>query len=150
MQLLKTNVLIRQDDIVTEEKRKSGLILLKSDYRNYQFDQANQVAEDILFKRKQNKGEVVISGIGCSFVSKKDTVIFKKQANFMEIDESVMVQEKDILAKIVDGKYVVNPNCVLVKITKESRDTVFTKKIKKDDGTFVDFVVAIPPDKDSD
>jgi co-chaperonin GroES (HSP10) len=150
MQLLHSNVLIKQEESVKEEKTKSGIIILKTDYKSYQFGSDNQIAEDILFRKKHNKGKAVGIGVSCAFVKKNDTVIFKKQSNFMEIENNLVVEEKDIMVKVVDGKYIVHPNSVLVKITKESRDTVFTKKIKRDDGTFVDFVMAIPPDKESD
>jgi co-chaperonin GroES (HSP10) len=151
---LHKNVVIKQHDLVREEKTKSGIVLLQSDFNQYQFGDDNQRVTDIISKKKQNKGTVVSCGEDCGFTKKGDTIIYKKQTEKFLVEdgreELYMVDEKHVLVKEANGKYVVNDNYVLVKITKESRDSVFEKKIRKDDGTLVDLCITVPPDKDMD
>lgn len=151
---LRNNVVIKQHDLVKEEKTKSGIVLLHSDFKQYQFGDDNQRVTDIISKKKQNKGTVVSCGEDCGFAKKGDTIIYKKQTEKFLVEdgreELQMVEEKHILVKVANDKYVVNDNYVLVKITKESRQSVFEKKIRKDDGTLVDLCLMVPPDKDMD
>lgn len=151
---LRNNVVIKQHDLVREEKTKSGIVLLHSDFNQYQFGDDNQRVTDIIAKKKQNKGTVVSKGDGCRFANKGDTIIYKKQTEKFLVEdgreELQMVDESHILAKEANGRYVVNDNYALIKITKESRNSVFEKKIRKDDGTLIDFCIMVPPDKDMD
>lgn len=151
---LRSNVVIKQHDLVREEKSKSGIVLLQSDFNQYQFGDDNQRVMDIIAKKKQNKGTVVSNGSSCRFTKKGDVIIYKKQTEKFLVEDGTedlqIVDESHVLAKEVNGKYVVNDNYVLVKITKESRQYVFEKKIKKDDGTLIDLCIMIPPDKDMD
>src|SRR6266849_3459766 len=139
MKPLRNGVLIERKQLVSEEKRASGIILLKSDFNLYQFDNDNQRATDIISKKKQNTGTVIAKGPLCTFVNIGDEVIYKKNAEqvnepslFYEGRDIVLVAEDNVLSKEVNGLNEVHPNCIVVKITKESRENLFTKKIKKD------------------
>lgn len=151
---LHKNVVIKQHDLVREEKTKSGIVLLQSDFNQYQFGDDNQRVTDIISKKKQNKGTILSCGNECGFAQKGDTIIYKKQTEKFLVEDGredlYMVDEKHVLVKEANGKYVVNDNYVLVKITKQSRDSVFEKKIRKEDGTLVDLCITVPPDKDMD
>lgn len=155
MKLLNDYVLIERDEITQEEKRESGLILFKTDFNLYQFDNDQQKVDDIVYKRKQNKGIVIGSGKKCSFPKKGDRVIYKRMTEWGDTlianaKEHNFVCEKYILGKEINGKVFPAPDYTLVKITKESRDGVFSKKIKRDDGTFVDLFMAVPVESDLD
>jgi co-chaperonin GroES (HSP10) len=157
MKPLRNGVLIERKQLVSEEKRDSGIILLKSDFNLYQFDNDNQRATDIISKKKQNTGTVIAKGDDCFFVNIGDEVIYKKnseQANaqslFYEGRDCVLVAEENILSREINGLNEVHPNCIVVKITKESRESLFTKRIKKDNGEWIDLIVTIPPEDDAE
>ncbi len=157
MQPLRNGVLIERKQLVSEEKRASGIILLKSDFNLYQFDNDNQRATDIISKKKQNTGKVIAKGDDCIFVNVGDEVIYKKnseQANahslFYEGRDCVLVAEENVLSREVNGLNEVHPNCIVVKITKESREAIFSKKIRKDNGEWIDLIVTIPPEDDAE
>lgn len=155
MKLLNDYVLIERDEITEEEKRESGLVLFKTDFNLYQFGNDQQKVDDIVYQRKQNKGTVKGSGGKCSFPKKGDRVIYKRMTEWGDTiiandKEHNFVCEKYILGKEVDGKVIPAPNYTIVKITKDSRDGVFSKKIKRNDGTYVDLFVAVPVESDLD
>src|ERR1700742_4871562 len=124
MRPLYNNVLIKQTELVKEEKTTSGLILLQSNFNQYQFGDDNQRVQDIISKKKQNKGEVINVGHTCTFVKEGDIIIYKKQSEKCSLPEdeySLIVEEENILAKEIDGSLIPNHNYTLVKVTKQSR-----------------------------
>jgi co-chaperonin GroES (HSP10) len=151
-QPLRNLVLIAVEDIVTEEQRPSGLVVLRSNFNLYQWGQDEVLASDILYKKKQNRGKILASGKKCSFFKEGDAVIYKKnteQKKFVyDGMDCVMVTEDDVLCKEVEGKLICHPNHVIVKISKEARESLFTKKIIRDDGTVTDLFMYNPTTSD--
>jgi co-chaperonin GroES (HSP10) len=145
---LRDLVLIEQEEIVQEEIRASGIVLLKSSFNLYGWDDEDARAKDIIDRKKQNKGKIIAVGGKCNFLKNGDAVIYKKQAEqkLVEVDgkECVFVSEADVLCKEVDGVLICHPDNLIIKISRESRDSVFTKKIKRDDGSFVELFMYNP------
>ena len=145
---LRDLVLIEQEEVVTEEKRDSGLILLKSSFNLYGWDDEGAREQDLISKKRQNKGTVLAVGDKCTFLKDSDKIIYKKNAEqkkfLYEAKECVLVSETDILCKETEQGLVCHPDNLIIKITKESRDAVFTKKIKRDDGSVVELFMYNP------
>lgn len=151
---LRNGVLVEQEEVVQEQQTKSGIILLKSDFNLFNYDDDNAKVSAMMWKDKQNKGVVISVGDECSFVSKGDKVIYRKKTEiqfFEDIKKDCpLVSEDNILVKERDGIKMVHPNCVVVKITKESRDALFFKKIMKDDGSEIDFIIDTPAENEDE
>ncbi len=148
-------LLIEKEDVVKEEKTSSGILLLKSDYSLYQFDDDNLRVEEMIQKIKQNKGIIRSIGDDCVIgLVPREKIIYKKGVEITSIKENdtelALVDEKDILAKVKEDALTIAPDYVLIKISKESREALFTKKIRRNDGSVIDLVIQIPPDKDED
>lgn len=99
----------------------------------------NERLKDIIFGRKGNIGVIVDGGDGCKYFGKDDCVIFRKNSNYNYDlrgigEDLILVEEKDILVKKEGDSYFVHPDYVIVKISKESRDDVFRRKLKNDKG----------------
>lgn len=152
MKMLFDNVLIKQEDAVKETKTKSGIFLLSTDNDRYQINDHESILQDLIKKPKTNKGSVVNTGSRCYFYSESDTVIYKKNTEiaFVEADNEMcaVVKEKDILVKVIGRCFFVHPDYVLIKITKEAREALYNKKIKKEDGEEV--LLFIQGDKGKD
>jgi len=59
-----------------------------------------------------------------------------------------VITSEQFIAKIDDdNKFIVPPDSVMVKIKKEDKDSLFTKWIKRDDGTKVQLFLRSEPDK---
>ena len=146
MKLLRDLILIKQEDAVTEKKTESGLILLSTQSNLYQIGDDESKVKDLIYRPKMNKGVILEVGNGCLFFKKGDTVIYRKETEsyILDVEEErcAILKEKNVLVKISDGKLIPNPDYVLVKITKEARESLFNKKIKTDDGREVLLFVA--------
>lgn len=136
--MLFDNVLIKQEEAVKETVTKSGILLLSTDNDRYQINDHESILQDLIKKPKTNKGSVCSIGTACNFYNELDTVIYKKNTEiaFIEVDSDVcaVVKEKDILVKVIGRAFFVHPDYVLIKITKEAREALYNKKIKKDNG----------------
>lgn len=145
---LRDLVLIEQEEVVTEEKRNSGIVLLKSSFNLYGWDDEGAKEQDLIEKKKQNKGTILSHGSTCSFFKDGDSVIYKKQTEHKKFlhdgKECVLVSESDILCKETIDGLICHPDHLIIKISRESRDAVFTKKIKRDDGSVVDLFMYNP------
>lgn len=145
---LRDLLLIEQEEIVKEEVRESGIVLLKSNFNLYGWDDGGEKEQDMIDKKKQNKGTILASGQKCSFFSAEDKIIYKKNTEqkklFYDGRECVLVSETDILCKETESGLVCHPDNLIIKISRESRDAVFTRKIKRDDGSVADLFMYNP------
>lgn len=139
MKPLRDLVLIELEEAVVETKRESGIILLSTQNNMYQIGDDESKLKDLISKPKMNKGNVLAVGSKCQSFKVGANVIYKKgmEQSYTEVDgkKCAFVKEKDILT-VSDFSYI-NPDYVLVKITKEAREELFNKKITRDDGTEV-------------
>lgn len=153
-QPLRDLVLIERENIVTEEQRPSGLVVFKSNFNLYQWGEDNLQAADIIQKKKQNKGNIVATGNKCTFFKGGDYIIYKKMTEqkylIYQGKDCVLVSEADVLCKIVDGEMICHPDNLIIKITKEARDSLFSKKIKRDDGSTVELFMYNPTGSDEE
>lgn len=151
MRPLRELFVVQREPVAKEEKTSSGLILIKQDTQLAGFDSLPEVIDSVVKQAMQHSGEVKETGPDCGFVKKGKRVIYKKYCEKAHLDDDkVIVSENDALAIIEDGKIFIGPEYALVKITKESRDSLFSKKIRRDDGTYVDLFLTIPKSKDED
>lgn len=141
MRPLRDLIFIKQEDAVKETKTQSGIVLLSTDNDRYQIGDQETMLQDLIKKPKTNKGEVIEFGSTCSFVQKGDVVIHKKGAevSFVDADgvSGVLISEQSVLVKCVGSEFIPHPDYVLVTISKEAREALYNKKIKRDDGTEV-------------
>lgn len=150
MKPLRDGVLIKQDEGAKEEKTSSGLILLKSDFDLYQFGDGVKKVEDILHKTRPNTGIVIAVGAECDFLRGNESVVFKKTSG-APTGENIIVEGGDVLAvKGMFGVLLAAPNYVIVKVSKESRDSLFIKKGVRDDGRPYELFVQPPPEKEDE
>lgn len=135
--------LIQQEDAVRETKTASGILLLSTDNDRYQLGDGGQEAmlQDLIKKPKTNKGVVLVTGEKCGFIKKGDTVIYKKGSEICPVldgeESRTLLSESSVLVKCVGDGYVPHPDYVLVVISKEARESLYNKKIKRNDGTEV-------------
>lgn len=153
-QPLRDLVLIERENVVTEEHRPSGLVVLKSNFSLYNWGQDEMLASDIISKKKQNKGRIVSTGNACTFFKEGDEVIYKKMSEekYITVDdkECVFVSESNILCKEDQGELVPHPDFVILEISAEHREGLFTKKIVRDDGTTTNLFVYNPAPSDEE
>lgn len=146
MKPLRDLVLIELEDAVKEEKRPSGIILLSTENNRYQIGDAESVLQDLISKPKMNKGKILSIGRFCDCFSVWETVIYKKDSETSIIDvdgkRCALVKEGSVLCGVTENGYKVHDDFVLVKITKEAREALFNKKIKRHDGTEVLLFIA--------
>lgn len=145
MRVLFDNVLIKQEDAVKETKTASGIVLLSTENDRYQINDHESILQDLIAKPKTNKGVIVTRGTNCNVYTENDTVIYKKNTEIAYIESNgetcSVVNESNVLAKVVAGKFIPHHDYVLVKITKEAREALFNKKIKTDSGEVVELFI---------
>lgn len=149
MKPMRNLVLIDQEDLVSEEYH-SGLVLLKSNNDLYQFGDDNQRVWDMITKKKLNRGTVRVTGDDCIFCEPDWPVVYKKNTEQHNVSYKerlcVFVKEDDILCFRKENDYIPHPDKIIIKITRESREALFTKKIKCDDGREIDLFTSEIPD----
>lgn len=111
----------------------------------------NERLKDIVWGRKHNSGTIISKGNKCNFFKEGDEVIFKKSAGkhdvSSEAEDHILIQESDILVKKEGDKYTVAPESIIVKISKESRDNVFKRKFKNENGEDCFLFIPAPTDE---
>jgi co-chaperonin GroES (HSP10) len=141
----KKSVVIVEKEITPEKKTASGIIIM-----HQMFDDFNVNKESSSF------GHVVAKGDECTYLNVGDKVVWGKGMHTMFYEEerkeyTLFKEEKFILARCNDdGSYDVHPDNVLIKITKDERDKLFKKKIKRDDGSECELFLTVEPDKQDD
>lgn len=139
MKPLRDLLLIKQEDAVKEIKRPSGIVLLSTENNRYQIGDEETILQDLIKKPKTNKGEIVSVADGCKFFKIGSSVIYKKNAEISLVEyngeQCAFVKESDVLVSCVGKSFSVNPDYVLIKITREARESLFNKKIRRNDGT---------------
>lgn len=152
MKPMRNLVLIDQEDLVSEEHH-SGLVLLKGNNDLYQFGDDNQRVWDMITKKKLNRGIVKLTGDGCTFCEEEMPIVYKKNTEQYNIKYNermcVFVKEDDVLCYRKENIFIPHPDKIIIKITLESREALFAKKIKCDDGREIElFTSQIPDDTD--
>lgn len=141
MKPLRDLLLIELEDSVKEEVRPSGIILLSTSNNLYQIGDEESVLQDLIKRPKMNKGKVIATGERCTYFSTGNTVIYKKgtEATIIENggNQCALVKQDNVLVVFNGNEYLPHPDYILVKITKEAREALYNKKIKRDDGTEV-------------
>lgn len=138
--------------LIEASKRKRGLIDTIDSTENKRIYE--EKVRRIIDHKKGNYGKIIICGEGCKYFKEGDFVFYRGQTEVFKYNkddkEYVIVMEKHILSKKENEKYIPHPDFVLVKITKESRESLFTKKIKRDDGSEVSLFITVDEDKIQD
>lgn len=127
-----------------EERSKGGIILNISDMFDF---------KDEFSKKNIIKCEVVYDNPEIPFLKAGDTVLINPEKGtkaLMDWDELTFIHKDQYIAKIdKDGKYIVPPDCVMVKINVEDRDSLYSKWIVRNDGTKVQLFIQPEPNKNS-
>lgn len=141
MQAQNNYVIIELENAVKEEIRPSGIVLLSTENDRYNFNDESSMLLDLMYQPKTNKGKVISFGSKCNFVNKEDTVIFKKKTDIHIIEvegkKCAIVEHENILAKVTEKGFQPNNKYVLVKIKKQDRESLFSKKITTDSGEVI-------------
>lgn len=150
MQTLRDLVLIELEDSVIETKRESGIILLSTQNNLYQIGDEESMLKDLISKPKMNKGTILSVGSMCSYFKEKQNVVYRKDTEQSIIDvegkRCAIVRHKDIL--VMSDYSGLNPDYVLVKITKAARESLFNKVVTRDDGERINLFVAAEKEMD--
>lgn len=112
--------------------------------------ETNERLKDLVWGRKHNSGNILSAGDGCRFFKEGDNIIYKKSAGKCDMSEHgeglILIEENEILVKKEGDKFTVHPDCVIVKITKESRDKLFKKTFINDKGEECFLLIPAPTD----
>src|SRR6266496_620283 len=99
----------------------------------------DEKVKNIINRDQKNYGRVVESSSEATYYQAGDLIYFRGQSEILSYSKEgkdyVLVAEKNVLAKECDGKLIPHPDFVLIKISKESRESLFRKRIIRDDGT---------------
>lgn len=137
--------LVVKKEIQKEERSKGGLIINVSS----QFDFKDQFS-----KKNVCYAQVVYSNASVPFLKKGDRIVMnplKGTRAAMYFEDYTVITKDQFIAKIEpDGRFVVPPECVMVKIRREDTESLYTKWITRHDGTKVQLFIQPEPDKDSD
>lgn len=137
------NFIAVKKEQISEAKSKGGIILNVSD----QFDFGDQFS-----KKNVIKCEVVYDNPGIPFLKAGDRILVNPQKGSKTVidgDEFSFITKEQYIAKIEkDGTYVVPPDCVMVKISAEDREKLYTKWVVRNDGSKVQLF--IQPDYSND
>lgn len=116
---------------VIEEKKSSGGIIISSVFHH---------KEEIMHKNICY-ATVVYGNENISFLKQGDRIVMNPQKGTyaaLEYDDYTVIKKDQFLAKIdADGKFIVPPDSVMVKIKKEDTDSLYSKWIVRNDGTRV-------------
>jgi len=123
--------------LIEHSKKKHGIHdIAKEEKENKVYDEK---VKNIINRDLKNYGRVVESGSDANYYQPGDLIYFRGQSEILSYSkdgkEYVLVAEKNVLAKEMGSKLIPNPDFVLIKITKESRESLFRKRIIRDDGT---------------
>src|SRR6185312_4119652 len=136
--------LVVKKEVIEEQRSSGGIITNVSSVFDF---------KDKFSKKNTVKAEVVFDNESIPFLKKGERVVLnpdKGADTTMEWDELTVIKSDQFIAKIdKDGKYIVHPDCVIVKINKIDRDSLFSKWITRDDGEKVQLFIQPEPDKDS-
>lgn len=136
MKIKGQNFLVKKD--THEEKRsEGGIIIDHSMFKEYEFT-----------RTLVEYATVSLVGENQTFVKEGDRVIIKKDSGH-PIDHRHLVSPSSLLARVnKNGSLSAPPENILVKIRQRDRDALFSKFIKREDGTEVQLFVDLPPAPD--
>lgn len=136
--------IVVRKEAAKEQRSNGGIILNISD----QFD-----FRDEFSKKNVIKCEVVYDNPSIPFLKVGDKILVNPQKGtkaIMDWDELNFITKDQYIAKIEkDGTYVVPPDCVMVKISAEDREKLYTKWIVRNDGSKVQLFIQSELDKNS-
>lgn len=130
--------------LVETSKRRHGKIPTIDVERKQIFEEK---VSKFIDRQKGNYGRIVVAGDSCNYFNVGNFVHYKGQMEILKYSENekeyALVMESDVLAKKENDTFIPHPDFVLVKITKESRESLFKKKIKRLDGSEVELFVNV-------
>lgn len=136
--------LIVKKEVIEEERSKGGIILNVSSVFDF---------GDRFSKKNVVKAEVVYANHAIPFLKSGERIVVnpnKGAKATMDWEDFTVITKEQYIAKIdKDGKYIVPPDCIMLKIQKEQRDNLYSKWIIRNDGTKVQLFLQPEPDKNS-
>lgn len=136
--------------LIEYSNKKHGII--------HGIDNENKVYDErvknIIKGDRRNHGRIIDIASTTGYYEIGDMVYFRGQSEILTYQEDgkeyILVAEKNVLAKEYDSQLIPHPDFVLVKITKESRESLFRKRIVRDDGTAAMLFITVDEDKLND
>lgn len=139
MQSANNYLLIKMD--VIEEKKSAGGIIISSAF--------HQMEE--LTKKNICFATVLYDNPNISYVKKGDRIVInptKGNKASVNYEDFTVITKEQFLAKIdADGKFIVHPDGVMIKIKKSDTDALYSKWITKNDGTKVQLFLQAEPEQ---
>lgn len=139
------NFLIVKKEVIKEQRSNGGIIINVSS----EFD-----FKDKFSKKNTCTATVINENESIPYLKSGDRIVMNPtNGSIASIDyEDFTVITKDqYIAKIEeDGRFIVPPDCVMVKIRKEDTEALYSKWITKFDGTRVQLFIQAEPDRDTD
>lgn len=142
MKSINNYLLVKREEV--EEKRSAGGIIIAS-----AFHETEQFT-----KRNICTAKVMYDNPYIPFVKAGDRIALNpEKGNRVPIDYEhyTVITAEQFIAKIEsDGKYIVPPDSIMVKMKKEDRDALFSRWVIKNDGTKVQLFLQSEPEEHSD
>lgn len=136
--------LVVKKEVIEEERSAGGIILNISSVFDFQ---------DKFSKKNVCKAEVIYANPSIPFLKSGERIVMnpnKGSKATMDWDEFTVITRDQYIAKIdKDGKYIVPPECIMIKIKEEDTQSLYTKWIVRNDGTKVQLFIQSEPDKNS-
>lgn len=140
MQSTNDYLFVKKD--VIEEKKSAGGIIISSVFHH---------SQDIVHKNICY-ATVVYDNENIPFIGKGDRIIMNPQKGTnaaLEYDDYTVIKKDQFLAKIVGGKFIVNPDSIMIKINKSDNEALYSKWIVRNDGSKVQLFLRPEPESHS-
>lgn len=136
--------LVVKKEVIEEEKSSGGIITNVSSVFDFQ---------DKFSKKNVCKAEVVYGNENIPFVKEGERIVLnshKGSKATIDWDEYTVITSSQFIAKIdSEGRYIVPPDCILIRIKEVDTQSLYTKWIVRNDGTKVQLFIQPEPDKNS-
>lgn len=139
------NFLVVKKEEIKEEISAGGIILNVSS----QFDFGDEFSgKNVCF------AEIVYDNPNIPYLKKGDRICMnplKGTRAAMDYEDYTIITKEQYIAKVdKDGRYIVPPDSLMIKMMREDRDALFSKWIVRNDGTKVQLFLQSEPEKSSD
>ena len=138
------NYLVVKKEIIEEQRSPGGIILNVSSV----FDYTEEFS-----KKNVCKAEVIFANPDIPFLKSGERIVMnpnKGRKAAMDWNDYTVITSDQYIAKIdKDGRYIVPPACIMIKIKEEDIQSLYTRWILRDDGTKVQLFIQPEPNKDS-
>lgn len=139
------NYLVVKKEVIEEKRSEGGIILNVSSVFHEDFigemENRNVCYAEVVFDNNEN----------IPFIKAGERIAInpnKGTRGAMDYEEYTILTGNQVLAKIdKDGKFIVPPSSVMVKIKNEDKEALYTKWIIKDDGSKVQLFLQSEPDQ---